>query len=384
MERNFPKNVRQVGNVSDTPKIYVEDYVDTYLNQLKDQAKEQTVGAFLIGESLTIEEQECVYITGAVRIEALKGDGPEIEISDQMWQRAEEDRRNYFQDGEIIGWFLIMPGRPLNLNASLVHTHERLFPQRNSILILKDAAEDEEQYFAYKYRELLQMGGHYIFYEKNPSMQNYMIHTRKQNGVTPSEVVEDRAAKNFRSTIRGKIEAQEYKANARFAYATSILLVVVVLAIGISAMNNYDKMNAVQSSIETLSKSVAGTDGASSGNAQAADDAKTGQAAGKNEEPAADTAADPDNGTDGQDDANAPSDAAAETITDSVQDMEPFTSTIQEELDDSDYYIVQKGDTLGQISQKIYGTTNKSEEICEANGLTDGNLIFIGQRLLLP
>ena len=27
MERQLPKNVRQIGNVSDNPKIYVEDYV---------------------------------------------------------------------------------------------------------------------------------------------------------------------------------------------------------------------------------------------------------------------------------------------------------------------------------------------------------------------
>ena len=60
MERQFPKNVRQVGNVSDTPKIYVEDYVDTYLNQIKDKAKEKRAGAFLIGEHVTINEQECV------------------------------------------------------------------------------------------------------------------------------------------------------------------------------------------------------------------------------------------------------------------------------------------------------------------------------------
>lgn len=31
MERQLPKNVRQIGNVSDSPKIYVEDYVDTFL-----------------------------------------------------------------------------------------------------------------------------------------------------------------------------------------------------------------------------------------------------------------------------------------------------------------------------------------------------------------
>ena len=43
MERQFPKNVRQIGNVGDEPKIYVEDYVDIYLNQLQQQAEETPV-----------------------------------------------------------------------------------------------------------------------------------------------------------------------------------------------------------------------------------------------------------------------------------------------------------------------------------------------------
>ena len=47
MEREFPKNVKQIGNVCDEPKIYVEDYVDTYLNQLKDKMEGAAVGAVL-------------------------------------------------------------------------------------------------------------------------------------------------------------------------------------------------------------------------------------------------------------------------------------------------------------------------------------------------
>lgn len=50
MEKQFPKNVRQIGNVCDSPKIYVEDYVDTFLNQLCDKMEEEPQGAFLIGE----------------------------------------------------------------------------------------------------------------------------------------------------------------------------------------------------------------------------------------------------------------------------------------------------------------------------------------------
>ena len=58
MERQFPKNVRQIGNVSDEPKIYVEDYVDTYLNQLKEKAAKEPVMAVLAGEIVTQEGQE--------------------------------------------------------------------------------------------------------------------------------------------------------------------------------------------------------------------------------------------------------------------------------------------------------------------------------------
>lgn len=356
MERKFPKNVRQVGNVCDTPKIYVEDYVDTYLGQLKDQAAEHPVGAFLIGENTTVEGQECVYITGAVRMQELDEESTELIVSDQIMDAAKEECKEYFNTGEMVGWFLIAPGKPMGLNSTIVKIHEKLFSRKNSIFILKDAVENEEIYYSYKYHELMQMGGHYIFYEKNPSMQNYMINTRRQIGVTPSEVVEDRAAKDFRSTIREKIEVQERRSSSRFVYVTSALLVVVVMAIGISTMNNYDKMNSVQSSIETLSKSVQKSEKSST-------------------EAEAGAAADSQEGT--------TKEVEAKTQN-SPQDTEPVTSTIQEELSEDDYYTVQKGDTLDKISLKLYGTTSEAEAICKMNGLTDGNLIFIGQKLLLP
>lgn len=51
---------------------------------------------------------------------------------------------------------------------------------------------------------------------------------------------------------------------------------------------------------------------------------------------------------------------------------------------EDDFYVVKKGDTLDTISLKIYGNTGHVEAICKMNGLSDGNLIFIGQKLLLP
>ena len=55
----------------------------------------------------------------------------------------------------------------------------------------------------------MECGGHYIYYEKNLEMQNYMIASRKNHGFTPSEAIEDRATKNFRDVIKEKMKKNE-------------------------------------------------------------------------------------------------------------------------------------------------------------------------------
>lgn len=346
MERQFPKNVRQIGNVSDEPKIYVEDYVDTYLNQLKEKAAKEPVMAVLAGEIVTREGQEVVYISGAVRVEEVKTENGKLEFDIEASDRAEELRKEHFPTCQTIGWCLIESGNLMGQEQEAARIHERFFAKANSIFIHKDAVENEEVFYAYKFGELMQMGGHYIYYEKNPDMQNYMIYARRQIGVTPSEVVEDRAAKDFRSAIREQLEAKEHHQNSRFVYAASILLIVVVLAMGISTMNNYDKMEAVQTSLETLSQTVTEPK------------QKTETLSGKE----------------------------SKKDTQSVQKTGtvPETSTVQEQLGDEEYYEVVKGDTLDRISEKVYGDASHVDAICRMNGLSDGNLIYIGQKLLLP
>ena len=265
MERQFPKNVKQIGNVSDSPRIYVEDYVETFLNQLEEQGREVTITAFLLGEKVQIEGEECIFVTGALQVKDSISEEINPVITKEELETAKVESREYFHEMDIIGWFQTVPDRPLALSREMAKAHEKLLPEKNSLLILK--GQEEELYFAYKFKELMEIGGHYIFYEKNPDMQSYMIRERRQIGVTPSEVVEDRAAKDFRSTIKGRMEVREQRRESRYVYLTSVLLVVIVLAIGISTMNNYDKMNSVQNSIETLSSNM-GANGSSGNNAQ--------------------------------------------------------------------------------------------------------------------
>ena len=50
------------------------------------------------------------------------------------------------------------------------------------------------------------------------------------------------------------------------------------------------------------------------------------------------------------------------------------------------YYVVQAGDTLGRIAQKLYGDGSRWKEIAEANKeqLPNPDLVEVGQKLLIP
>ena len=54
--------------------------------------------------------------------------------------------------------------------------------------------------------------------------------------------------------------------------------------------------------------------------------------------------------------------------------------------DDSEYYVIEKGDTLWGISAKLLGNGAKYQEIFEANKevIEDPDLIFPGQKIRIP
>lgn len=429
MEQQFPKNVRQIGNVSDSPKIYVEDYVDTFLNQLCDYHSEEAIGVFLVGTQVTIEDQPCVYISGAVRMDELPvKDGSPV-IDDEYVKKMREEKEKYFHDGELIGWFLALPGQKAETNENIIKIHEKTFPKTNTVFIIRDTAAKEEMFFAYKYHDLLEIGGHYIYYEKNPDMQNYMITKRRQTGMTPSEVVEDQAAKNFRSLVREKMKQEPKRKAGRLQAAATTLVLTVAVVIGVSLFNNYDKMRSAQKSLGLLAMGEAQEEPLKSGSEEL-ETIGTGQAlkeqltpeeilqneteAANEEQAAAEQAGiektsaeqsgegqadDKAQGADGETQAAAgqPQEQQAQDVsengTNSSTDNMQGGSILEEEaveassgviLGEDDFYVVQKGDTLDSISKKVYGDISHVDAICRMNGLQDGNLIFIGQKILLP
>jgi nucleoid-associated protein YgaU len=57
-----------------------------------------------------------------------------------------------------------------------------------------------------------------------------------------------------------------------------------------------------------------------------------------------------------------------------------------ESFGNTQYYIIQSGDTLSKIAKQFYGDANKYPAIFEANRevIKDANLIFPGQKIRIP
>lgn len=373
MERQLPRNVRQIGNVSDTPKIYVEDYVDTFFVQLCEKAQQEPMGAFLVGEMQNTDGEDYVFIHGAIQMHDLKMEGKEMKIDEETWKNGYEDCKQYFEDSGIVGWFVARPGEPLTLDSGILKVHRKAFSGKNTILIMKDPVDKEEVYYAHKFNDLMEIGGHYTYYEKNPSMQNYMISSRKRNGVCPSETIEDRAAKDFRSLIRSREEHQEQKKAARMMYMASAVLILVVIVMGVTTINNFDKMKTVETVLQNLDA------------AGSKEDAKTAE---ENQSAEPDTVTDvteSENGTGEYDEAAQEASAPAVSIVNGQAAESSITQEDAAKENGSDgIYIVEEGDTLAVISKKMYGDVTHVDAICRMNGLADGNFIYIGQKLVLP
>ena len=397
MERQIPKNVRQIGNVSDSPKIYVEDYVDTFFAQLceKSEKAKVPIGAFLVGDIQSGDDEEYVYIYGAIQMHDLKLSGNEYVIDDSTWKHAYEDCKQFFEDGEMLGWFVAHPGVPLSPEASTVKLHKKSFPKKNSVFIMKDPVEKDETYYVHKMNDLMEIGGHYTYYEKNPCMQNYMISSRKKNGAISSETVEDRAAQDFRDLVRKRGEHQKRRKAGGMMYVASACLVLVLIIMGVSMVNSFDRMKSVQNTLEALADTsdtvetretsgsvtaVTSEEQAGDGQASEEDEAQSNE----NQSAEPQLAENQPDGSQSDDVQTASSDAESSGTSETDSAAENQSTAYTGENGSDGVYVVEEGDTLAIISRKMYGDVSHVDAICRMNGITDGNLIYVGQKLLLP
>ena len=432
----IPKNVMQIGTGSPNVKLYMEDYVHTFLERC--QGKETC---------LAFGQQE-------------EKDGIRYYLIYGVEKETDFRRGNfpYFQKLERIG---------------------KIEKKEASVRFWTVRGEE------------IQIGGYFIFYEQNEEMQAYMIAEREQNrpaaveeervmeainarrekrkaeaaadaarGITASKASAPNTASGRKTVLSrlGALKAAAPTLNAvsrKTAFGTAyqtrlgstgalfpklcrigcLVLLLVLVGTALTSVNQYSDMKAVSALLAGAVRNTKNeTKNTSSGliveetvgwnsSDEMARSAALDEAAQADDTTGTDnTAMDgeaTDNRTtdsvmpdsvmpdsvmpdsvmsdsvttdsvttdsvmaDGQNAVTTDADAESSTARQSASASDSFPQ-VQEALAHPESYQVQKGDSLIAISRRFYGTDEKVIEICRLNNIKDPNQIQPGQNILLP
>jgi LysM repeat protein len=300
----------------------------------------------------------------------------------------------------------------------ITKAHVNNFAGQDKTLLTYDNMEKEESFLIYENGHLNKQEGYYIYYEKNEEMQTYMIEQKK----TESEeaTYDDKVSREIREVIQNKKPVvEENKSVTRLMYAAGTLLAVIILVVGAAMLSNYDQMKNMQKALDSLSQSLTKTElplGQNEAEAVTAEvhnedlkdptentdkpnDSLDVEVVPGNVDPIEDDEnkdtvpeeelADQEKGEDKEPDETQPiEDEPDEKPEEQNQEQKPEEKDTQKEEEkeekEASYYTVKEGDSLIGISFKLYNSANYMKKIMELNDIEDEDLIYVGQRLIVP
>lgn len=381
----LPKNIVQIGKPDKLHKIFVEDYVISYMKQTGRAGGGDPVGLALYGRAF--EEEACSYyfLYCAAKVEGIEHRGPYLSQVEK--EEAAELGKRHFPELDFLAWCSVQEACA------------------DSIFVLKQGKG-------------IEVGGYACFYEKNESMLNYMLTLAKQEkreessddaipgtktarGEWKAEACKkqmwERAAETREKQERGKKEEPGGKGYGR-AVAAAALFALCLL--GISTLSDPAKREELQVTAQQVVASLSeqkladepkepeGTvpDSTASGEtvqevenrivrAEPDPDTETAGAGGVPE----DTAGSISSSMDGQTAA-----AGTESGGNSGEIAEQTETEAAQASAAPILYTIVKGDTLISICREKYGNPDRIQEICELNQISDPDSIAVGQTILLP
>ena len=416
-EGKMPKNIRQIGQVSGSQKIYLEDYVITYLKQPPSPDENMRV-VILYGKKEMMEDELCWFVNGAVSAE--KDFFMEKTVIDQeSWQTVNDMAGRLFPEASVLGWAIIGSDSTKEMEEQILRTQRQFFRSDQKIYFEYNTEEKEEYIYLFEKGKMHQQSGYYIYYERNECMQNYMVSLRAAER-HPEEFEADRAAHQFRERTSEKRQEIQRRRSGALMTCLSLALMLVIMVIGIAMLNNYEKMQNMEQVLYQISGKIDQKDEVkeaaqmqdvqASGNQEEvlADSQKAEQAAplisreelAQNEEDGQQEEA--EEGTqdemkesetpeaepaeDGEAEEEAAEEEASEEEITEPDTTEPDMTEedVAQTATQQTVYVIQKGDTLAKICMKYYGNLARMDEICEMNQIADKDNILYGQKIILP
>lgn len=403
----LPRNLRQIGSPNGGHRIYVEDFVYTFLHPSCQEETGSSKIAILVGKQ--DEEDGILYyfVKGAFYIEDITFEKELPQFSEEIWGAVYKQMKKYFDDEDpdkslqILGWTFIMGGMPPRLTTDIERIHHMNFKELNSLLLLLDDIEREENFYVYEKGSLRKKEGYYIFYEQNPKMQEYMVQYREKNSPTTKvETVREEPIASYREKI--SLEDQRKKKHwSMVGYAACGVLVLSTLVMGVNSIGSYEKMNQLQEAVSLIAGNFTDADKKDSlktdedemvvttvdGDVEPVEDTVETSAGG---EKAEDQKSEDSKSEDQKEESDSKKQAKEEEEAQeaagqkaSAQDR-AAQPTEAEAILAQGFYIVKAGDSLESISTKIYGNNSRVTKIKELNKIENADSIYEGQKLILP
>lgn len=406
----LPKNIRQIGERDEIVKLYVEDYVNTYLKRLFPVSGQRLRVGLLLGSMELSDGTPYIFIDGALEMEDVTEEGLKVSFTELSWKRASQNMDQLFPKRSIQGWFICgSPGEDLS-PLNYWKQHMQYFGGPNKLMYLSCGTEGDETIYVTSEDGFYKLQGYSIYYERNQMMQDYMVLRKDVKRIETD--TNDKVIEEFRKRMgENKEEAVDRHQTVGLLRGMCMAMSVVVLAGGIVMFNNYERMKSMESVVVSAipakaekillgDKTQQKGEKKESGVVVEEADGEVYPTSAVNKETMSETMP----GTEQAQTAAQAGETAGETVSETAAaaETEPATQKIVEEkvtqaakpetqpatqaaaTDGQRIHTVVEGETLYGICIAEYKSVNKLKEICELNGLEDENKIVAGQKLRLP
>lgn len=400
-EGKMPKNIRQIGQVSGNQRVYLEDYVITYLKQIPTSGETMRV-IILYGKKEMMGDELCWFVNGAIGAE--KDFFMEKTVIDQeSWQHVNEMAERFFPELTVLGWAIAGSDSTKEIEEQILRTQKQFFRPDQKLYFEYNTEEKEEYVYLFEKGKMRQQSGYYIYYERNECMQNYMVSLRAAER-HPEEFEADRAAHQFREVVSEKKQELHRRRSATLMTCVSLVLMLVIMVIGVTMLNNYEKMQNMEQVLYQISGKI--DRGAEAEEAAEMEDVQAqAEEVAEMEDVQTQAEAQPQEENEPEAAGVVTAEAAGEEAdAEKVAEAAPSVSReelaqagqasdenqLQEESDAAPVaaepitYVIQRGDTLAKICMKYYGNLSNIDKICEMNSIENKDNILYGQKILLP
>lgn len=440
----LPKNLIQMGKPDRTHKIFVEDYIISYIKEWNRESDGQPAGIALYGQVYKESNYKYYFMYGASRIEGLDRRGPYLSQSDR--EEINNVGNRYFEEYSFLGWCIVREELPETIfldtrgKAIEVNGYACFFEKNESMLNFMLEMDEREKRCARQAENNLenavidnawadaspaaQDGQADGQTETNAFQGEYGGNYRSlplENRIAAAKRASDKNAALEKTASYKKKNRQMIKHLERMKIAAAAMFTVLCV-IGITTINDPDKIEEMQVAarqvITDLSQQKipdAENDNAltANGSAHTAGSATNGtgitgttvaatggNTATANGTPTTANGANTTGGNTATANDNAPATNAtgtSGTTTGNSADVTPpdafptgtngtttgTTGTTQTATQPTSYTIM-RGDTLNAICRRKYGDLGMVKQVCELNGIKNPNNIEVGQTILLP